>query len=132
MHLVVRFIKWVTLINYFHFGGIVEFTKILKFGAAIIALVLIGKGTITGFDFLATIISVALLVIVYKMDKELLLSERAKSEDRILEIVTKYELQVKQLSDSQLSIKDELQKKIENTDSKISSLKLSTGMVQRK
>lgn len=108
-----------------------EYTKLLKFGAAIIALLIIGKGFVVGFDFLATVLSVALIFVCYQMDQNLSLTERGKMEERFNNMVAEHQKLIKQLSESQSLERAELQKKLENLESKLNTLKVGQQIVKR-
>jgi flagellar biosynthesis component FlhA len=109
----------------------VEYTKLLKFGAAIIALLLIGKGLVVGFDFLATALSVALIFVCYKMDQNLTMTERSRMEERFNEMSAEHQKLIKQLSEKQSLEKAELQQKLENLESKLHTFKVGQQITKR-
>lgn len=116
-----------------------EFTKLVKYGTASLFLVLVAHGLILGFNNSTTVLSVVLVAVTYLLESRLLKSERADYEQEIKTIVSDFRQQVKKLSEAheqdkvslmqqQATDKDELLKKLDNTHSQISSLKLTNGI----
>jgi mannitol-specific phosphotransferase system IIBC component len=106
----------------------VNFTKLLKFGSALMTLVLIGNGLVRGFDLNTTVLSVVLVLVSYLLEARLLKSEREENEARIIQINHAFEELVNKLSKVQASDKEEILKKIEHTHSQLSALKMNQGI----
>ena len=116
-----------------------EFTQVLKKGSAVLFLVLLTHGLILGFSVSTTILSVVLAAVVCLFEAQLVKSERLEQEQRLNNIVRELQEHVNNLSKTQTEDKKEvlnkiqaqaedLVAKIQNTDSKIQTIKLSQGI----
>lgn len=116
-----------------------EFTQVLKKGSAILFLVLLAHGLILGFSVSTTILSVVLAAVVCLFEAQLVKSERLEQEQRLNNIVSAHKELINKISKIQeedrktieLKMNDQfqaLQDKINNTDSKIQTLKINAGI----
>lgn len=116
-----------------------EFTQVLKKGSAILFLVLLTHGLVLGFTTSSTILNIVLAAVVCLFEAQLVKSERIEQEKRLNNMLTEVKLLINKVSEKQsidhsnlndkLDVKvEELIAKINNTDSKISTIKISQGI----
>jgi acid phosphatase family membrane protein YuiD len=105
-----------------------EFTKILKYSSSVLFLVLLVHGLVLGFSIPTTILAVVLAAVVCLFEAQLVKSERLEQMEQLNNIVKEFNDHVNTLSKTQTEDKKELIERIANTDSKISSIKLSNGI----
>lgn len=109
-----------------------EFTQLVKKGAACLFLVLVLHGLVLGFSISTTVLSVVLAVIVFKMESELVLSERKESEKRIALITSQFEAQVIKLSEQRKLETEGLQEHLQNIKAQIGAMKMNNALTNRK
>lgn len=107
------------------FGGIVEFTNLVKKGSACLFLVLLAHGLILGFTVPTTVLSVVLALVVCLFEAQLVKSERVESEKRIALMVTQFELQVSKVSEQGKLEKEQLKDQLDNLKSQINGIKMN-------
>jgi hypothetical protein len=117
----------------------VEFTKLVKYGAASLFLILVIHGLVLGFTIPTTVLSVVLVSVVCLFEAQLVKTERDDQEERLQLIVSEFKEQVRKLSETQYSDKkevlvkqaedkEELLKRIDDTRSQMTAIKLSQGI----
>lgn len=119
-----------------------EFSKIIKYSAAVLFLALVIHSVLSGFNVHSTILCVSLAAVISMFELHLIKSERLEYEQRLKNIIAAFDEQINNISQKEKehnkSVHDRidevaktLTEKINNTDSKIQTMKLSVGMKQR-
>lgn len=98
-----------------------EFTRLLKYGSAILFLILLAHGLILGFSIPTTIISIVLILICFVMEQKLVLHEREELNTKFVEILTTRDKVFEEENQA-------LQKKLEAVHSQLNTLKTGIGM----
>lgn len=115
-----------------------EFTKLVKYGAASLFLILVAHGLVLGFSIPTTVISVVLVSVVCIFEAQLVKSERIKYREQISQLVAShndlvigltknFEQQVQKLSDELDKQKLKHEQDIQNLKDARSADKVAAG-----
>lgn len=129
---------------------IMEFTKLLKQGSAVLFLILLTHGLVLGFSNQTTILAIVLAAVVCLFEAQLVKSERDEQEQRMKNIVAELQNLVNKFYNDQKSLnasiaaqreedikailkiheddKKEMLERIASTHSQLSALKLNQGI----
>ncbi len=119
-----------------------EFTQLVKKGAACLFLVLITHGLILGFSVPTTVLSVVLVSVVCLFEAQLVKSERIKVRQEINQLISNHNLividlqkefgeQVIKLSEQSQLEKEQLKEHLDNLKSQINGMKMN-NMIRNK
>lgn len=114
-----------------------EFTKLVKFGAACLFLVLLVHGLILGFTVSTTVLSVVLVSVVCLFEAQLVKSERDIYEKNVAEMksdfdrklilrTNEFEQQVIKLSEQRKIEHDQLQEHLGNIKAQFGAFKMNS------